>query len=291
MGHHKSGASDQEAITTKVGSVSSTAADCTLGNAADSYEVGYNNTDATYKGLLKAKTVKKYGTGSWTLSTNGSTSNVEVNEGTLILNNNPISTNPSSFTSGSVIVNNGGTLRGNGCAPFVTVKKGGTIAAGTTAYGTLKATGNINMQEGSTMVIKVGVNANGTDSNDKFKFSGTTIHNNDTILIDLDGERKLTAGDEITVFTGTGTQSGSYILKTVSPSDVKVKWDDSRLLSEGILTVDEVTGISTVIADDTLVDVYSTDGRLLRNDVAYGKSLDGLASGVYVVNGHKIVKK
>lgn len=291
MAHHKSGSSDQEAVTTKIGSVSSTADDCTLGNAADSYEVGYNNTDATYKGLLKAKTVKKYGTGSWTLSTNGSTSNVEVNEGTLILNNNPITTNPSAFTTGSVTVNNGGTLRGNGCASFVTVKKGGTIAAGITTYGTLKATGNIIMQEGSTMTIKIGINANGTASNDKFKFSGTTTHTNDTILIDVDQNRELTAGEEITVFTGTGKQSGNYTIKTVAPGQASITWDDSRLLSEGVLVVAEATSINTVITDDTLVDVYSTDGRLLRDNVAYGKALGGLASGVYVVNGHKVVKK
>lgn len=141
------------------------------------------------------------------------------------------------------------------------------------------------------MLINVGINANGTASNDKFKFSGKTTHSNDTILINVDQERKLTAGDEITVFTGTGTQSGDYIIKTVAPNHATLKWDDSRLLSEGILVVAEATSINTVITDDTLVDVYSTDGKLLRNDVAYGKALDGLATGVYVVNGHKVVKR
>lgn len=68
------------------------------------------------------------------------------------------------------------------------------------------------------------------------------------------------AGETLTIFNGTGTQSGSYILKTVAPGNTDVKWDDSRLLSEGVLTVSEATAISTVIADDTIVDVYTTDG-------------------------------
>lgn len=102
--------------------------------------MGYNNADATYKGLLKAKTIKKQGTGTWTLSTNGSTSNIEVNGGTVTLGNTTISSNPTPLTSGTITVNNGGTLRGSGCAAWVTVQKGGTLAAATTSYGTLKTT-------------------------------------------------------------------------------------------------------------------------------------------------------
>jgi autotransporter-associated beta strand protein len=291
MGHHKSGAATAEAVATKIGSVSSTADDCTLGNSSDTYEVGYNNTDASYKGLLKAATVKKCGTGTWTLSTNGSTSNVQVNGGTLSLNNNPITTNPSAFTSGVVTVNAGGTLRGNGCAAAVIVKKGGTVAAGTTQYGTLKTTGAVVMQSGSTLLVKVGKNAIGTSTNDKFKFGGAVTHSGDTILIEVDANRELSLGENLTVFTGTGTQSGNYIIKTVAPAQPNIKWDDSRLLSEGLLIVDEVSAIGAVIADDTLVDVYTTDGKLLRDNVEYGKALDGLSRGVYVVNGRKVTKK
>lgn len=294
VGHHKNGASDAIAVTTKVGNVSSTATTPTLGNSKDTYEVGFNNEDATYKGLLKAATIRKYGTGSWTLVTNGSTSAVEVCGGALVLNNNPISSNPAAFTSGSVTVKNGGTLRGNGCAMAVTVQKGGTVTAGTspTSCGTLKSQGNLLLQSGSTLMVKVGFNASGKTANDKFKINGSTIHTNDTILVSVDESRTLAQGDELTIFTGNGKQSGTYQLKTVSPGQ-DITWDDSRLLSEGILVVKSaVSAIRQVtFTPDTEVNVYTTDGILLRSHVKYGKALNGLAKGVYLVNGHKIVKE
>jgi len=292
VGHYASNGSSAQAVTTKIGSLSSTATTCSIGNGSDSYEVGYDNTDATYKGLLKAKTVKKYGTGTWTLSTNGSTSSVDVYEGALLLNNNPFASNPSSFTTGSLTVRNGGTLMGSGCANVVTVQKGGTLMAGTaTTFGALKFNGNLTMQEGSTIIVRVGVYASGSNGNDKYKINKSLSHTNDTILVKVDAARTLAAGDEITVFNGSGTQTGSYILKTESEGK-DITWDDSQLLSDGILKVAAVTdGINGVTADDTEVDVYTTDGIKLRSKVKRSEALDGLQSGIYIINGHKVAKE
>lgn len=292
VGHYSSNGSGTQAVTTKIGSLSSTVSTCSIGNGLDTYEVGYNNGDETYKGLLKAATVKKYGTGTWTLATNGSTSNVQVCEGALLLNNNPYSSSPSAFTTGSVTVKNGAMLMGSGCANAVTVQNGGVVMAGTAStFGTLKFNGNVTMQQGSTLIVRVGCYASGTSASDKYRINKSLAHNSDTILVRVDAARELTAGEEITVFTGDGTQTGSYILKVESEGK-DIVWDDSQLLSDGILKVVSVSdGISGVTVDDTIVDVYTTDGIKLRGDVKRSEALDGLQRGIYIINGHKVVKE
>ena len=294
VGHYKSGSADANAITTKIGSLASDATDCSLGNGKDTYEIGYDNTNTTYKGIFKAVTIKKYGTGSLTLPTNGSTSNIDVYGGELIITNNPYSSSPVSVTSGSIVVRNGGTLRGNGCAMAVTVQKGGTIAAGTSdkLVSTLKTNGNLILQEGATLKVKASVNTSGKNVNDKFKIGGNITHNGDTILVDVAEDYTIAAGDELSIFTVSGKQTGSYVLQTNAPGK-NITWDDSRLLSDGVLVVKDVTAsIKAVeISDDTEVDVYATDGTLLRNQVKFGHALEGLSRGVYIVNGHKVIKK
>ena len=52
----------------------------------------------------------------------------------------------------------------------------------------------------------------------------------------------------------------------------------------------ETSGISGVITDDTEVNVYTTDGMLIRGKVKYSKALEGLQRGVYLINGRKVVK-
>lgn len=292
MSHFKSNSGNTSAITTKIGSIASTAKDCELGNGADSYEVGYTDASTTYAGLLKAKSVSKHGDGVWTITNGGSTSAVTVEGGALQLYNSPFSTSPTSFTSGSLTVKAGGKLTGIGCAGTVTVAKGGVIEAGYNgAYGTLKATGRVNLQSGSTIVVKVGASSTGSFTYDKFKFSGIITHSGDTILVKVDEQCQLAAGDELTVFTGAGTMSGEYLLKTESAGRT-ITWDDSELLTRGVLrVVSVVTGIQGIVADGKPVDVYTTDGILLRSGVDASDALNGLSRGVYVIGGRKVVKK
>lgn len=295
IGHYASNGSAAKAITTKIGSLASESADCTIGNGSDSYEIGFKEEDVTYHGTLKAKSIAKKGNGTWTLTANGSTSNVDVYAGTLQLYNSPYSVNPEGFTSGTVTVRDGGTITGTGSAKNITVNKGGTITAGyNNGYGTLKAAGNVTMNAGSTIAVKAGLSSSGSAVNDAFKLMGTTTHNGDTIIVILSPQRTLTAGEELKIFTGNGVQTGSYILKTVSENQV-IEWDDSQLLTDGILKVasaiTDIKGITGSFGNETEVDVYSTDGVLLRSKVKQSAALDGLSRGVYVINGHKIMKK
>lgn len=121
---------------------------------------------------------------------------------------------------------------------------------------------------------------------------GNVTHNQDTILLRIPEGYEPVAGEEYSVFTGSGKQSGSYVLKT-DCEDFRVTWDDSRLLSEGIIKVSEVvsTGIKAIGASSGSVQVYSVSGELLRKDVPEEEALQGLPAGVYVVNGKKIRKQ
>lgn len=56
----------------------------------------------------------------------------------------------------------------------------------------------------------------------------------------------------------------------------------------------DMTGVSSIDADGNLsqelVNVYSVDGRLLRSNVNTLTALEGLARGVYIINGRKVKK-
>lgn len=287
MGHYASNGSQARAITTRIGSLASTAKDCALGNGIDSYEVGHNGTDATYAGQLKAKTVSKYGDGVWTLTTSGSTSDVNVFAGTLQLYNSPYSQSSAPFSSGRVTVRNGGTLTGMGCAGDVTVNRGGTVMAGyNSSYGTLKATGTVTLEEGSRLVVKVS-----SSYNDSYSFTGSVIHGGETIVIVLDDSRILETGEELTLFKNIASMNGTYTIKTEGGTQ-NITWDDSELLTRGVLRVaSATTAINGITGADGKADVYSVDGLLLRKDVALTEALDGLPAGVYVINGRKVVKR
>ena len=51
------------------------------------YEVGYNNKDAIYAGMLTALRVSKYGTGTWNITGTASTSDLIIKQGVLLSNN------------------------------------------------------------------------------------------------------------------------------------------------------------------------------------------------------------
>lgn len=287
VGHYASNGSSTKAVTTKVGSLVSTATDCTLGNGVDTYSIGYNNASTTYAGLLNAATINKYGDGTLTLKTVGSTSAINIYGGEVSLKNS--FANGVAITSGAIAVNNGGTLTGTGCAGAVTVNKGGRLTVGTeTNVGTIKFVGDVKLNSGSTVKVKV----RGTSSvtSDKYYFTGNVTHNNDTILVEVYEKSQLAEGDEITVFRGAGIHSGKYILKTVSP-DRQITWDDSQLLTSGILKVAScvTTGIdgTTIVNADTMVDVYTPGGILVRHNVRRAEALKGLPQNAYIIKVRK----
>src|SRR5574344_1235012 len=270
MGHFSSGSATALSLTSKIGALSSSFATSTVSNG--SYNVGYNNKEVTFAAKLNCTSVSKYGSAIWNLTSTESTSPINIYGGTVRARNSG-----GYITTGHIVIYSGGTLDGTGYVKNVTVQKGGILAAGisATTTGTVTIDGSLTMNEGSTLKIKLR-----PYTNDKFAISGTVKFNNDTIFIN-NIDRNVKDGDEITLFTGSGTRSGTYILYPSVPADGLV-WDDSELLTGGILKIKLVSGIQS-ITSGTLVDVYSDSGIMLRRSIVYSKALKGLGHGLFII--------
>ena len=280
VAHYKSGSASEGSATLKIGSLSSSASatDAVLGGSGSIYEIGYLGENSTYYGLLKASSIRKVGDGKLTLRTVGHTSPITVNGGTLELYN----TNTTSMTTGTITVNNGATLSGNGAANSVIVAKGGTISAGLNEVTTssMRINGSLTMRQGSTLRCVL------TQTNNmKYAVQGSITHTNDTILLVVPSRRTLKVGDEITIFvSGYTRSSGNFVLKC--ESETGYEFDTSTLHTDGKIRVTAVTdGISTTFVDEDQVDVYSAEGRKVRQQVRYSDALHGLPRGVYIIQG------
>ena len=253
VSHMASGGGSEVAATLKIGSLLGTATDGVLGGSQSSYQIGYRNEDTSFSGLLKAKSITKVGSGKLTLKTVGHTSPITVSEGTLEVQN----------TSSTVL-----------CSGLITVAKGGTLTGMATVQ-------SLTMQKGSTFLCTLTAN-----SNSKLTVKGNLTHNGDTLLVRVPATRKLKTGDELTVFNVTGTHKGDVIVKVEADTDYQ--FDTSLLLSEGKMVVTAVsTGIEDISGEETIVDVYTTDGALLRKNAVRTHALDGLPAGIFVI-GKKI---
>ena len=254
--------------TLKIGSLTATATDAVLGGSQSSYQIGFLNEDCKFGGLLKASRITKTGTGKLTLTATGSTSPVTVNSGTLELSN--ISATP--ITTGLITVAAGGTITGTAAVQNLTLSQGATVLC------QLSASGN------TRLTVK-----------------GTLKHSGDTILVAVPATRTLYVGDELTVFSVSGTHSGEFVVK-VDDGGRGYVLDASTLLDDGKLRVSAVgDGITSVPADDALVDVYTLGGTKLCSQQPYRLVCSQLPRGTYivvheenartVVTGHRIAKK
>ena len=72
---------------------------------------------------------------------------------------------------------------------------------------------------------------------------------------------------------------------STKPAMLSAWFDDELLGGTGINPIDNPNPLTP----DTLVDVYGLDGRLVRKSVPFGSSLLGLADGMYIINGRKII--
>lgn len=289
IGHYASNGGTAKAVTTTVGSLASSAV-CTLGNGQDTYHIGSNNASTIFNGMFKAASIVKKGNGILTLRSEGSTSPIQVNEGELRVSNVSTTASLVPVTSGTITINSGAMLSGSGCVSVVVANKGAVVKGGSILPGELMVVSSLTLNAGSTLLVVFSDKS--YSKNSRFYVQGNVTHNQDTILLRIPEGYEPVAGEEYSVFTGSGKQSGSYVLKT-DCEDFRVTWDDSRLLSEGIIKVSEVvsTGIKAIGASSGSVQVYSVSGELLRKDVPEEEALQGLPAGVYVVNGKKIRKQ
>ena len=78
---------------------------------------------------------------------------------------------------------------------------------------------------------------------------------------------------------------------TLNPFRTMIKATNTAAPTTLSLKLDgEVTGIVGVNSELGKVNVYNLEGKLVRSQVAAATALQGLAKGVYVINGKKVVK-
>lgn len=85
-----------------------------------------------------------------------------------------------------------------------------------------------------------------------------------------------------TVYAGTGYVNASKIADLTDMETALAV----QVGSDGLLNY--IEGVT--VDASALVDVYSTDGVLLRKDVAFGRALDGLQRGIYIIGKKKYRK-
>ena len=257
IAHYASGSGSQQAATLKIGAIAGTAADGVL-EGQTIYRIGYLDKDMTFAGLFKGKSVFKEGKGRLTLKTAGSTSPITVNGGTLELSN----ASATAITTGMVTVASTAVITGTATMQNLTLRTGATTLC------------QLNTSGNSCLTVK-----------------GSLKHDGDTILVVIPTTRQLQIGDEITVYKVDGSHTGNFIVK-VDDGGVGYEFDSSTLLSDGKLRVTAISdGIDAVIADDDLVDVYTTGGICLHSHKPFATARKALRPGTYiVVRGHETRK-
>ena len=249
--HAKSQSGDEQDLTTKIGSLQSSAADAQL--STGTWNVGYLGRDDVYAGRFTGA-LNKYGTGRLTLTGSASTGALTIYEGTL------------------------------------------GIGTSATAGATFTHVGPLSVRKGAALAIKVQRTSTAVRC-DALDIAGRVTLVSPTIAITLLGNNALQAGDELHLFTGSGavslsgtpviTVSGSAVTDATRPAP-GLKWDTTRLASDGILAVAEDPDAITAVGDDRRADqpVYDLGGRRVSSDAR-----QALPSrrGIYVVGGHKKV--
>ena len=273
--HAKSQSGDEQNLTTKIGSLQSTATDAQL--STGTWEVGYLGKNDTYAGKFSG-TLNKYGDGTLTL-TGASSGALNIYAGTVYAN-----TTAAATTTGAITVRNGGTLAGTGQTQNVTVQSGGTLSAGksATTTATLTIGGTLSVQR-ATISLKARRTATQA-STDAFKVAGRTTLTAPVIRITVVGALPLQVGDELHIFTGDGaiTLSGTPTIEMADGSE-GWQWDTSRLATEGILVLTALP--------DAIRDVQATDANEAIYDLGGRKVEEMQRDGVYIVGGKKVIVK
>ena len=249
IAHYSGGSANLQSATLKIGAITGTATDGVL-EGQTTYRIGYLDKDMSFYGLFKGASVFKEGKGRLTLRGAGSTSPITVNGGTLEL----INTSSTPVTTGQVNVNSTGVITGTATLQNLSLKNGSTALCQLNAYGN------------TCLTVK-----------------GNLKHDGDTILVAVPTTRQLQIGDEITVFNVSGSHTGQFLVK-VDDGGVGYEFDSSTLLTDGKLRVSAITDVvGTVIADDDLVDIYTTSGVCLYVRKPYAAARAALRPGTYIV--------
>ena len=235
----------------------------------------YGNTIA-----VSASPLTKRGTGKMTMTEGKMNGVLTVENGTVAF----YKYKPASLLNGAnnTIVKGSGRLVGQGLLNSLTVQSGGLLipcgsAVNETTPGTITCYNTVTVNDGATVNFLVNASKNSS-------LTATNLTFNGTVKVTFTANRELKEGDELKLWTVSGTFSGTpkFELPEV------YTWDTSRI-SEGILVV---KGVSTGIKSQTsnlksqTSDIYDLRGRQIRR-----QNLENLPAGIYIRGGKKVIVK
>ena len=235
----------------------------------------YGNTIA-----VSASPLTKRGTGKMTMTEGKMNGVLTVENGTVAF----YKYKPASLLNGSnnTIVKGSGRLVGQGLLNSLTVQSGGLLipcgsAVNETSPGTITCNNTVTVNDGATVNFLVNASKNSS-------LTATNLTFNGTVKLTFSANRELKEGDELKLWTVSGTFSGTPKFELPEA----YIWDTSRI-SEGVLVV---TGVSTGIKSQTsnlksqTFDIYDLKGRLVRR-----QDLENLPAGIYIRGGKRVMVK
>jgi hypothetical protein len=184
----------------------------------------------------------------------------------------------------AVTVKSSGRLVGQAIVHGLNAQSGAEIVPCASAVnemspGTITCNNTITVSDGATVNFLVNKTKNSQLSAKNLTFNGT-------VKLTFTAERQLEVGDELTLWTVSGTFSGTP--KFELPA--MFTWDTSRI-NEGILKITGVdTGVKTTLVDSDPMNVYDLSGRLVKR-MATVSDTQGLPAGIYIRGGKKVVVK
>ena len=240
------------------------------------WNIGYLGTESSFAGAINVP-MNKYGEGKLTLTGAGS-GNFTVFEGILDAENTS-----APITSGTIVVQNGGTLMGVGQVGATEIYRGGILSAGKSSIttGTLKMNSTLKVNSGGIIAVK----ARGTSSSkvDNFAVKGKVTLNNPVFCLTRSAGEWI-EDEPLRVFTGEGKISliGTPTFEPEIPMP-GYKWDWSELASSGIIkVVANPDAINSVTVDSAQnMQIYDMMGSKVTNP----------SKGIYIINGKKTLVK
>ena len=184
----------------------------------------------------------------------------------------------------SVMVKTNGRFVGQAKVYIMNVLTGGELipcasSSNETTPGILVCEKSAVVSEGGTATFLVNATKNSTINAVNMTFNGT-------LKLKFTADRELKVGDELKLWTLTGTFSGTPQFDLPD----NYTWDTSRI-SEGVLVVTGVnSGIVAPFADPDPCNVYSLNGVLVSRQQS-GTATVGLPAGIYIRGGKKIIVK
>ena len=310
MGHYSEGsASDLSGGTSAIGSL---AGNATSNLYSGTYNVGYNNKDVYFRGVVNAGvTINKYGTGIWRLTNaNLCTSVFSIYSGTVFAGN----TTGSATGSGPILVKTGAAIDGTGFVTgSLTVDNGGTLTGSLTIGGaTILKSGSYLKPGASNLTYARKITVNNaltlqTGSNVNMKIFGGVVSTCDQLIVSGTftprGILRITAPTSSQISEGSvfrlfeaGTIAASRFDSVYLPQNTNVaEWDTTKLYSEGKLIAAKTTSLDNPAALGPLkiINTYVDKVCLIQTGDFSGKGIlniknaSGMSLQMFEINSNE----